>query len=148
VEGTAASLFLRQNDKLRPITGRAIDPARDVATITVPGLTCPCAPIAPTGAMALEADVIAIGYPWGGENTVTAGYLIGRVQVVNPDESDGILSGQYIAVLIRVEPGNSGGGLFVRRDGEWQLIGITSWGFTGGGDRRPAFFVEIAPWSS
>jgi hypothetical protein len=91
----------------------------DSATITVPGLACPCAPMASEPA-ALGDQVLVVGYPYGAGRVLAWG-------VVQEDPIVGELAGLRFA-LVPVAPGNSGGGVF---NASGRLLGIVSMGFKG-----------------
>jgi len=110
-------LILEDGTKLRITTGMRYAPyTDDVAVITVPGLKCPCVPIA-TEQVRLDEPVLVGGYPMGLAKFVTHGTVQGRI----PSPSSMV---EYILTDAKVAPGNSGGGMFVVRDGKLELIGI------------------------
>jgi S1-C subfamily serine protease len=90
----------------------------DLAEIRAPGLACPCAPPLPDTPAVADDEVVVIGHPYGIRPSVaTRGEVQGRVMV----------SGEpYLLVTAPVAPGSSGGGAYVKRNGGWYLIGITS----------------------
>lgn len=99
----------------------------DVATLTVPGLQCPCAPIGKRPAIGSKAH--AIGFPGthGGVRRVTPEafvYKVGAASEIFPWLE---IVGTFIYTLPSVlSPGDSGGGLFQWQGGGWRLIGINS----------------------
>lgn len=129
--GIDGQMYVRQDGKLYPVAGVRHDPERDIATISVPGLQCPCADLAKVGPRALGETVVAVGYPLGGERTLTRGSYLAHAYVL--DESGEELTGFYHITTVPIQPGNSGGALFVREGGRVLLIGIASWGLTQGG---------------
>jgi len=98
---------------------------KDLALLKVSGLPCPCASMLPEDQIpegqipALrDEQAFAIGYPYGAANVLTSGLIQGRV--TNPDTKE-----QFLLSTTLVGPGNSGGGLFIVRDGIAYLVGIT-----------------------
>ena len=122
------TVYVRQDGKLLPI-GQIIRAAdRDLARVVVPGLHCPCAPLAPKMLFPVGTEVWALGYPRGGDLTVTTGFYIG-VADIRPEEGE-VDEGRYVITTAPIKPGNSGGGLFAynNADGKFYLIGVCSWG--------------------
>lgn len=119
-------LFVRQGDKLLPVGQIIVAADRDLARIVVAGLECPCAPLAPKQVFELGTETWVVGFPLGGELTVTTGFYLGLLQI----EAGNVDSGTYVATTAPVRPGNSGGGLFIynSEDGKFYLVGIASWG--------------------
>lgn len=93
-------------------TLRQHDEDVDLATITAE-VACPCAKLAeyPAGQ---DEPVIVIGFPMN-ESV--------HVQILTRGAAQGVV-GSQLALTAPVAGGNSGGGVFVWRDGEWQLVGI------------------------
>jgi S1-C subfamily serine protease len=89
---------------------------RDLVLMRIEGLGCPCAVPAGTPANRDE-PVVAVGYPYSVGQIVTYGF----VQTRWYDEDDGQV---YLISTASAAPGNSGGPLFVIRDGQAYLIGI------------------------
>ena len=89
---------------------------RDVATLLVPDLV---GPTALTTDRPIEQDefVYAVGYPYGIGNVLTVGNF--QFRTYNPEEER-----YYLISTVMVAPGNSGGALFVVRDGVPYLVGI------------------------
>ena len=90
---------------------------RDVATLFFPGLD---GPFALTTASPIKQGelVYAVGYPYGIGNVLTIGQF--QFRVTNPEDGQ-----KYLISTVMVGPGNSGGALFVVRDGIPLLVGIT-----------------------
>lgn len=89
--------------------------SKDVALVTVPGLTCPCA-ILSTPAPAGER-LAAIGFPYGIGLTVSYG----------ESQGDVFYEGErYLHHTAPTASGMSGGGVFVVREGRTWLVAITS----------------------
>ena len=89
---------------------------RDLAVMIVPGLECPCAFIDYDHPALKDEIAYAVGYPFNLIQILTTGYIQGR------DIED---SSEYLLSTTPLAPGNSGGGLFVVRDGYAYLVGIT-----------------------
>ena len=89
---------------------------RDLATLFVPGLL---GPTVLTTDRPIEQDelVYAVGYPYGFGNVLTIGQFQFRIH--NPLEDK-----YYLLSTVMVGPGNSGGALYVVRDGIPYLVGI------------------------
>jgi V8-like Glu-specific endopeptidase len=115
---TIPEMALQYDDgQLFPVLGALPDVlGRDLATLSVPGLV---GPTAVTTSYPVQTDelIYAVGYPYGIGNVLTVGQFQFRVN--NAD--DGF---QYLLSTVMVGPGNSGGALFVVRDGVPYLIGI------------------------
>jgi S1-C subfamily serine protease len=98
----------------------AQDRDRDIALLEV-GLPCPCVPVAAKDA-AVDEAVVVVGYPLNDlvqTQIATEGRAQGRVE-------DKYLKGPRLRLSAPVAQGNSGGGVFVQRSGEWALVGITT----------------------
>ena len=107
-----------EDGKLLPVTTALADiNGRDLATLFVANLR---GPYAITTDQPVETDevVYAVGYPYGIGNVLTVGYF--QFRVTNPMEGK-----SYLLSTVTVAPGNSGGALFVVREGIPYLIGIT-----------------------
>ena len=125
----AERAYLVRGDERVAVTAWRPDPARDIARLEAPGLTCPCVP---TGGMDLAESgtpVFALGYPRGGLLGIVYGVALGRLMV---DRDAGADPGLYLAFTGKIEPGMSGGGLFVVRDSVAVLVGVLSWVVTEG----------------
>jgi V8-like Glu-specific endopeptidase len=107
---------LRVNDA--PVVVLAKDDEADVALLAVEA-DCPCAKVTDKGARMDEA-VIAIGFPMN--NAVHQQVLTEGVS-----QGEALIEGQRrLLFTAPVAPGNSGGGVFVRRGSHWELAGIVS----------------------
>jgi len=95
-----------------PATTVRQDADDDVGVLST-SVGCPCATISMSPPV-IDEPVIVIGYPLQG---VLHGQVMteGRVQA---------LEGNRIVLTAPAAAGNSGGGVFAMRDGEWQLIGV------------------------
>ena len=89
---------------------------KDVILLDVPGLECPCAPVAMTDAAPGER-VAAVGFPYGMGPLMTYGESQGNVYFEGE---------QYVLHTAGTSPGMSGGGVFVIRGGRVFLAAITS----------------------
>lgn len=134
--------YIEQAGRLLPITG-TVQPsdADDVRVLTVPGLECPCAPLGTAADVKEGADVIVIGYPRGGPQKVTEGKIVSvdetvcyGFDMISEEEFDCF---QQARTNAPAQPGNSGGPVFVIRDGVAYVIGL----LVGGGPAGT--YVEI-----
>ena len=89
---------------------------RDMATLFVPGLVGPTA-ITTTARIEEDELVYAVGYPYGFGNVLTVGNF--QFRIYDPLEDK-----YYLMSTVMIAPGNSGGALFVVRDGIPYLVGI------------------------
>ena len=114
----AAPAALRAGGPTATVIGRGDDRV-DIALLAFPAAeaACPCVRLA-----AREADVdetvYVVGYPFGIAQVLT----VGASQGVHDNER--LPYGRRLVTTASVNPGNSGGGVFVLRDGEFQLVGI------------------------
>lgn len=102
------------------------DDNRDIAILKVPGIGCPCAAsIAYDKDVRQWEDAVTAGYPYGLGPTVTFGAVQGVVEYEGPYQQVGELI-KFLYISINVDPGNSGGGVYVIRENELYLIGVVS----------------------
>jgi serine protease Do len=94
------------------------DPKTDVAVLKIDAKNLPVVAIGKTSDLRVGEWVLAIGSPFGFENTVTAGVVSAKGRSL-PDDS----SVSFIQTDVAVNPGNSGGPLFNSRG---EVIGINS----------------------
>lgn len=94
------------------------DPSTDLALIKVDGKNLPTLPIGNSDDIKVGEWVIAVGNPYGLNNTVTAGIISAKARSIG---ANGIES--FIQTDAAINPGNSGGAL-VNTKGE--LIGINA----------------------
>lgn len=86
---------------------------------------CPCARLARYEAQPNE-PIYVVGYPYGIMQTLSPGVAQGVVPSVIVPGAFGTeqVLGPRLVFAAAIGPGNSGGGVFVLRDGEFQLVGI------------------------
>ena len=94
------------------------DDKTDVAVIKIDAKNLPVAPLGASKALNVGEWVLAIGSPFGFENSVTAGVVSAKGRSL-PDE--GMVP--FIQTDVAVNPGNSGGPLFNSRG---EVVGINS----------------------
>ena len=94
------------------------DPKTDVAVLKIDAKNLPVVAIGKTSDLRVGEWVLAIGSPYGFENTVTAGVVSAKGRSL-PDDS----YVPFIQTDVAVNPGNSGGPLFNARG---EVIGINS----------------------
>ncbi|MBS1706944.1 MAG: trypsin-like peptidase domain-containing protein [Armatimonadetes bacterium] len=107
---------------------RAGDTMNDIAVVKVDKTNLTAAPFADSGAVRTGQIAVALGAPFGIENTMTAGHIsgLGRSQAIPDQRLNGTGVRVYTGMLqtdAAINPGNSGGPLF-NVDG--QVIGINS----------------------
>jgi serine protease Do len=94
------------------------DPRTDVAVIKIEAKGLPTVTLGSTRSLRVGEWVLAIGSPFGLENTVTAGVVSAKGRTL-PDDS----FVPFIQTDVAVNPGNSGGPLFNARG---EVVGINS----------------------
>ena len=94
------------------------DAKTDIAVLKIDAHNLPTVPIGSSQALRAGDWVLAIGSPFGFENTVTAGVVSAKGRSL-PDDS----SVPFIQSDVAVNPGNSGGPLF---NAQGQVVGINS----------------------
>ncbi|QHJ00791.1 Do family serine endopeptidase [Xylophilus rhododendri] len=94
------------------------DPKTDIAVLKIDGKDLPVVALGKTSELQVGEWVLAIGSPFGFENTVTAGVVSAKNRSL-PDDS----AVPFIQTDVAVNPGNSGGPLFNARG---EVIGINS----------------------
>lgn len=105
----------------------------DIALLRYPlsEARCPCARLADSPAL-LDEKVWIVGYPLGIAQIVTTGTAQGtKIVIVRAGRRADTLGSRLITTA-SVAPGSSGGGVFVYRDGAFQLVGLI---VEGAGDR-------------
>ncbi|HEX7985005.1 MAG TPA: DegQ family serine endoprotease [Duganella sp.] len=94
------------------------DPKTDVAVLKIDAKNLPVVPLAKADNLKVGEWVLAIGSPYGLDNTVTAGVVSAKGRTL-PDDS----YVPFIQTDVAVNPGNSGGPLFNTRG---EVVGINS----------------------
>jgi serine protease Do len=94
------------------------DPKTDVAVLKIDAKNLPAVPLGNVRDLKVGEWVLAIGSPFGFENSVTAGVVSAKGRSL-PDES----FVPFIQTDVAVNPGNSGGPLF---NAQGQVVGINS----------------------
>ena len=94
------------------------DPKTDVAVLKIDAKNLPVVPLAKTDNLKVGEWVLAIGSPYGLDNTVTAGVVSAKGRSL-PDDA----YVPFIQTDVAVNPGNSGGPLFNTRG---EVVGINS----------------------
>ena len=102
------------------------DPKTDVAVLRIEAKDLPVVPLGRASDLKVGEWVLAIGSPFGFENSVTAGVVSAKGRSL-PDDS----LVPFIQTDVAVNPGNSGGPLF---NGRGEVVGINSqiYSHTGG----------------
>jgi serine protease Do len=112
------------------------DPQTDVAVLKIDARNLPAVKLGKANAVRVGEWVVAIGSPYGFENTVTSGIVSAKARSL-PDGT----SVPFIQTDVAVNPGNSGGPLF-NLNGE--VIGINSQIYSGtGGYQGLSFAIPI-----
>jgi serine protease Do len=112
------------------------DPKTDVAVLRIEAKNLPVVTIGKTSDLRVGEWVLAIGSPFGFENTVTAGVVSAKGRSL-PDDS----AVPFIQTDVAVNPGNSGGPLFNARG---EVVGINSQIYSrSGGYQGVSFAIPI-----
>ncbi|XLZ70275.1 DegQ family serine endoprotease [Massilia sp. SR12] len=112
------------------------DPKTDVAVLKIDAKNLPVVPLGRSGDVKVGEWVLAIGSPFGLENTVTAGVVSAKGRSL-PDDSNV----PFIQTDVAINPGNSGGPLFNTRG---EVIGINSQIYSqSGGYQGLSFSIPI-----
>jgi serine protease Do len=112
------------------------DPKTDVAVLKIDATGLPAVPLGSSQALNAGDWVLAIGSPFGFENTVTAGVVSAKGRTL-PDDS----AVSFIQTDVAVNPGNSGGPLF---NGRGEVVGINSQIYSrSGGYQGVSFAIPI-----
>jgi serine protease Do len=113
------------------------DPQTDVAVLKIDATDLPTVKLGDSNAVRVGEWVVAIGSPFGFENTVTSGIVSAKARAL-PD-------GTYVPFIqtdVAVNPGNSGGPLFNLKG---EVIGINSQIYSStGGYQGLSFAIPIA----
>ncbi|GAD23725.1 DegQ family serine endoprotease [Acidovorax sp. MR-S7] len=112
------------------------DPQTDVAVLKIDAKGLPTVHLGSTRALGVGEWVLAIGSPFGFENSVTAGVVSAKGRAL-PDDS----AVPFIQTDVAVNPGNSGGPLFNARG---EVVGINSQIYSrSGGYQGVSFAIPI-----
>jgi serine protease Do len=112
------------------------DPKTDVAVLRIEAKNLPVVSIGKTSDLRVGEWVLAIGSPFGFENTVTAGVVSAKGRSL-PDDS----AVPFIQTDVAVNPGNSGGPLF---NSKGEVVGINSQIYSrSGGYQGVSFAIPI-----
>jgi serine protease Do len=122
VVADASEVVVAMTDR-REFTAKVIgvDKGSDVAVLKIPATNLPTVHFGDSSALKPGQWAIAIGSPFGFENSVTAGVVSATGRTLQDDDGHAFVP--YIQTDAAVNPGNSGGPLF-NLDG--QVIGINS----------------------
>jgi serine protease Do len=112
------------------------DPKTDVAVLKINASNLPVVTLGTSESLRVGEWVLAIGAPFGFENTVTAGVVSAKGRSL-PDDS----AVPFIQTDVAVNPGNSGGPLFNARG---EVVGINSQIYSqSGGYQGVSFAIPI-----
>lgn len=112
------------------------DPKTDIAVIKIEAKNLPVVQLGQASALKTGEWVLAIGSPFGFENTVTAGVVSAKNRTLPSDSTV-----PFIQTDVAVNPGNSGGPLFNARG---EVVGINSQIYSGtGGYQGVSFAIPI-----
>ncbi len=119
VVGTNTEIVVKLTDRREfPATVIGIDEPSDIAVLRIDAKDLPAVKIGDANKLKVGEWVVAIGSPFGFENTVTSGIVSGKSRSL-PD-------GRYVPFIqtdVAVNPGNSGGPLFNMKG---EVVGINS----------------------
>src|SRR5262245_1872859 len=121
----------------RELAGKVLgrDAKTDLAVVKVDGKDLPVARLGDSDQLRVGDWVVAIGNPFGLDNTVTAGIVSAKGRAVGRPYDD------FIQTDAPINPGNSGGPLF---DEQGNVVGINSAIYTqGGGNIGIGFAIPI-----
>lgn len=133
----ATEVIVKLTDR-REFTAKVLgsDPKTDVAVIKIDAKNLPVVPLGRASDLKVGEWVLAIGSPFGFENSVTAGVVSAKGRSL-PD--DGFVP--FIQTDVAVNPGNSGGPLFNARG---EVVGINSQIYSqSGGYQGLSFAIPI-----
>ena len=112
------------------------DPKTDIAVLRIDAKNLPVVALGKTSDLRVGEWVLAIGSPFGFENTVTAGVVSAKGRSL-PDDS----AVPFIQTDVPINPGNSGGPLFNARG---EVVGINSQIYSrSGGYQGVSFAIPI-----
>jgi serine protease Do len=116
------------------VVGR--DPKTDLALLKVDATGLPAIPLGDSSALEVGAPVMAIGNPFGFEETVTTGIVSGTGRVIGEGPYD-----SFIQTDASINPGNSGGPLI---NAQGQAVGVDTAIFSrSGGSVGIGFAIPI-----
>ena len=133
----ATEVIVKLTDR-REFTAKVLgsDPKTDVAVIKIDAKNLPTVPLGRASDLKVGEWVLAIGSPFGFDNSVTAGVVSAKGRSL-PD--DGFVP--FIQTDVAVNPGNSGGPLFNARG---EVVGINSQIYSqSGGYQGLSFAIPI-----
>ncbi|OWQ92318.1 peptidase [Roseateles aquatilis] len=116
------------------------DKSTDVAVLKIEAKNLPTVRLGATKDLRVGEWVLAIGSPFGFENSVTAGVISAKGRSLGPDES----RVPFLQTDVAINPGNSGGPLFNARG---EVVGINSQIYSASGGYQGLSFaipVEVA----
>lgn len=136
----ASEVIVKLTDR-REFKARVLgaDPKTDVAVLKIDAHDLPTVPLGSTRDLKVGEWVLAIGSPFGFENSVSAGVVSAKGRAL-PDDS----FVPFIQTDVAVNPGNSGGPLFNSRG---EVVGINSQIYSRSGGYQGLSFaipIEIA----
>ena len=137
VVANAAEVTVKLTDR-REFTAKVVgsDPQTDVAVLKIDAEKLPTVKLHPVDDVKVGEWVVAIGSPYGFENSVTSGIVSAKSRAL-PDES----YVPFIQTDVAVNPGNSGGPLFNMKG---EVVGINAQIYTHtGGYQGLAFAIPI-----
>jgi serine protease Do len=116
------------------VVGR--DPKTDLALLKVEGTDLPTIPLGDSSTLQVGAPVMAIGNPFGFEETVTTGIVSATGRVIGEGPYD-----SFIQTDTAINPGNSGGPLI---NGQGEAVGVNTAIFSqSGGSVGIGFAIPI-----
>jgi serine protease Do len=133
----ADSVTVRFTDRQEfPARVLGADPVTDIAVLKIDGSKLPTVRLGDASRLRPGEWVLAIGSPFGLENSVTAG-MVSALQRPLPDEA----AVRFIQTDVPINPGNSGGPLFNTRG---EVVGINSQIYSlSGGYQGVSFAIPI-----
>jgi serine protease Do len=115
-----------------------VDKRTDVAVIKIDAKNLPIVSVGDDADLKVGQWVVAIGSPFGFENSVTQGIVSAKARSLGPEDS----SVPFIQTDVAVNPGNSGGPLF---DLQGRVVGINSQIYSrSGGFQGLSFAIPIS----
>lgn len=113
-----------------------VDPKTDIAIIRIDAKNLPAVSLGSSDKLQVGEWVLAIGSPFGFENTVTAGVVSAKGRTLPTDSAV-----PFIQTDVAVNPGNSGGPLF---NAKGEVVGINSQIYSqSGGYQGVSFSIPI-----